>query len=108
MPVKISNTEQRRYNLFAYLTRVRPKTILRKIFETDFKKMELSWGMAEWRSAKEKYHGDKRVAALSLMHRFKEKLRRIQSSNILPLPRTCNGAVITYYIIQGLFLQCYA
>ena len=51
----------------------RPKMTLRKIFETDFKKMELSWGMAEWRSAKEKYHGDKRVAALSLMYICKEK-----------------------------------
>ena len=73
MPVTISKTEQRRYNILACLTRVRPKTILRKIFETDFKKMELSWGMAEWRSAKEKYHGDKRVAALSLMYICKEK-----------------------------------
>ena len=43
---------------------------LRKTFEADFKKMELSLGMAE-REAK--YPGDKRVAALSLMHRFKEK-----------------------------------
>ena len=42
----------------------RPKMTLRKTFEGDIKKMELTWGTAE-REAKRDVHGGKGVAALS-------------------------------------------
>ena len=42
----------------------RPKMTLRKTFEGDLKKIELTLGTAE-REAKERYHGGKGVAAFS-------------------------------------------
>ena len=53
----------------------RAKMTLRKTFEGDLKKMELTWGTAE-SEAKDRNHGEKEMATLSLMDRSNK--RRIQ------------------------------
>ena len=54
----------------------RPKMTLRKTFEGDLEKMELTWGTAE-REAKEKISWRKRIAALSSMDRSNIRRRRM-------------------------------
>ena len=49
----------------------RPKMTIRKTFNGDFKKMEPTCGTAE-REAKREFHGEKGMAALSLMNRCNE------------------------------------
>ena len=46
---------------------------IRKTFKGDFKKMEPTCGTAE-REAKREFHGEKGMAALSLMDRRKERI----------------------------------
>ncbi len=53
-----------------------PKTTLRKTFEVNFKKMELTRGTAERKRQKSELYGEKGVTALSLMDRSKEKRRK--------------------------------
>ncbi len=53
----------------------RQKMNLRKSFEGDLKKMELTWGTAE-SEAKKEIHGEKEMAALSLMDRRNKRRRR--------------------------------
>ena len=54
----------------------RPKMILRKTFEGDLKKMELTWESTERVKLKIEIHGEKEMAALSLMN-SRNKRRRI-------------------------------
>ena len=53
----------------------RPKMTLRKTFEGDFKKMELTWGTAE-SEAKDRNLWRKEMAALSLIDRSNKRRRR--------------------------------
>ena len=55
----------------------RPKMTLRKTFEGYLKKMELTWGTAE--KQKRDIHGEKGVAALSLMDRSNKRRSQVRS-----------------------------
>ncbi len=55
---------------------------LRKTFEGDFKKMELTWEMAKRAKQKKEFHGEKGVAALSEMDRSKQR-RRIKFKDFI-------------------------
>ncbi len=48
---------------------------LRKTFEGDLKKMELTWGTAKGKQKRD-IHGEKGVAALSLLDRRNQRRRR--------------------------------
>ncbi len=54
---------------------------LRKTFEGDFKMMELILGIAE-REEKAEFHGEKGLAALSLMDRRKLRRRRKENDRV--------------------------
>ena len=62
----------------------RPKMTLRKTFEGDFKKMELSWGMAE-REAKERISWRKKSGCiiLNVYKQTKKKMKILNNRSII-------------------------